>query len=139
MALFAAPIVGGVVGGAYLWAAYKLTVAVDTTTRRTLLLADEAVLPETGEAHALLFAAGWAVSYAAAAQALKPAFSRLHVPNRVESVVQLAQSLAPGLARHTVACTAAVAAAAAGTAAFDVRLAREQQRPRGSGGSGPAR
>lgn len=155
MALFAVPIVGGVAGGAYLWASYKLASAVDSATRATLLGHDPQASPaprswkaaptsgSTGQQHTLLFAAGWAVAYAAGARALRPAFSRLRVPASVDSAVQLAQSLAPGMARHAVACTAAVAAAAAGTAAYDVRLARQQQpKPRsssGSSGSGPLR
>lgn len=136
MALFAVPIVGGALGGAYCYGAYKLAVAVDSATRASL--ADAAAASSrpagTGQQHLLLLAAGWAVAYAAGARALRPTFSRIPVPASVENGAQLARSLAPGLARHTLACTAAVAAAAAGTAAYDVRLAAQQQ-PRGGGSS----
>lgn len=131
MALFAVPIVGGVVGGAYLWGAYKLTLAVDAATRSALAPPEASSLSKpaagTGQQHLGLLAASWAVTYAAGARALRPAFSRIAVPERVESAVQLAKSMAPGTARHALACTAAVAIAAAGTAAYDVRLAAQQQ------------
>lgn len=130
MALFAVPIVGGVVGGAYLWGAYKLTLSVDAATRSALAPPEAGSLSKpagTGQPHLGLLAASWAVTYAAGARALRPAFSRIAVPERVESAVQLAQSMAPGTARHALACTAAVAIAAAGTAAYDVRLAAQQQ------------
>jgi len=130
MALFAVPIVGGVVGGAYLWGAYRLTLAVDRATRSALAPPEASSLsvpPGTGQPHYGLLAGSWAVAYAAGARALQPAFSRIPVPERVESAVQLARSMAPGTARHALACTAAVALAAAGTAAYDVRLAQRPQ------------
>lgn len=134
MALFAVPIVGGIAGGAYLWGAYHLTLAVDSATRAALTAREASSpskLPGTGQPHYGLHAASWAAAYAASARALRPAFSRIPVPERVESAVQLARSMAPGTARHVLACTAAVALAAAGTAAYDVRLAQQQQQQTG--------
>lgn len=134
MALFAVPIVGGIAGGAYLWGAFHLTLAVDSATRSALASPKAGSLskpPSTGQPHYGLHAASWAVAYAAGARALRPAFSRIPVPERVESAVQLARSIAPGAARHVLACTAAVALAAAGTAAYDVRLAQQQQQQTG--------
>lgn len=129
MALFAVPIVGGVLGGAYCYGAYQMATAVDSAVRTSL--ADDAAAGSraagTGQQHALLLTAGWAAAYAAGARALRPAFSHIPVPASIENSVQFARSVAPGLARHTLACTAAVAAAAAGTAAYDVRLAQQQQ------------
>lgn len=132
MALFAVPIVGGVAGGTYLWGAYHLAKGVDAATRAALAPRDAAPtkVAGTGELHGWLFAASWALAYAGGARGLRPAFRRIAVPERVDSAVQLAQSLAPGLARHAVACTAGVAAAAAGTAAYDVRLAQQAQQGR---------
>lgn len=143
MAVFAVPIVGGVVGGCWCWGAYKLWAAVDGATRRSLAREPAAAAIGTGQTHALLLGASWAAAYAAGARALRPAFSRVSVPKSVTSALQLAQSMAPGLARHTVAATAAVAVAAAGTAAYDVRLAQQQQAQQpmrhGGGGSGSVR
>lgn len=126
MALFAAPLALAIGGGSYLWAAFKLSLAVDAATRSRLQPPGLPAGPP--QVHLTLGAAVWACSYALSARALRPAFGRLRKPEGVESFMQLVQTLAPGLMRHCTACTLGVASAAAASAAYDVR--QQQQRGR---------